>query len=146
MAEKPGGLLDADNEHPGSHRVQRPGVADPAGAGQSADARHDIMRGQSCGLVHNDEPALAVAQLSPTVQKSRGGPLQVRPRDLYRVLHMITPVTPGYVVTESGISARPATSLAVLGGAYVVLVRFVRFVRFVVVFVGLAVGVGVAGR
>ncbi len=76
VAEQPGGLLDADHQHPGGHRVERAGVPDPAGAGQPADPGHDVVRGQPGWLVDDQQPAgraspRPVQTHSPVAQRRR---------------------------------------------------------------------------
>ena len=58
VAEQAGGLLDADDEDAGGHRVERARVADAAGVRQAADPRDDVVRGHAAGLVDDDESGL----------------------------------------------------------------------------------------
>src|SRR5690606_11133813 len=49
-------LVGAEDEYAGGHRVEGAGMADLAGAGQLAHARHHPVRGDASGLVDDDQP------------------------------------------------------------------------------------------
>ena len=67
VAEQTGGAVDPDHEHARGHRVEGPGVADLAGAGQPPDPGHDVVGGDPGRLVDDDEPGLSHPRLASVV-------------------------------------------------------------------------------
>ena len=57
VPEQPGRAVDAEQQHPGGHRVERAGVADLAGAGQPAHPGDHVVRGHPGGLSTTTRPA-----------------------------------------------------------------------------------------
>jgi hypothetical protein len=55
MTQKARRPVDADDEHARGHGIQRPGVTDPPSSCETADATHDVMRGDAGRLVHHDD-------------------------------------------------------------------------------------------
>src|SRR5579859_4475011 len=70
VAEQAGGLLDPDHQDAGRHRVQGARVTHPPGAGQPADPRHHVVRGQAAGLVDDDQAVFAVRHSSSSSSSS----------------------------------------------------------------------------
>ena len=73
VAEQPGGLLHADHQDAGRHRVQRPGVAHLPGPGQPPDPGHDIMRRHPARLVDDNEAGLVTRGRHSSSSSSSAG-------------------------------------------------------------------------
>ena len=76
--QQAGGLVDAEDQHPGRHRVEGAGVADPAGAAQPPGPADDVVAGPASRLV-DDEQAVRRAH-PPRPRRRPRRPRRPRPR------------------------------------------------------------------